>query len=184
MDMRDDKWFSQLKISGIGKPIDAKGSLITILGSVATQLKTAKAQKLSDGSVEIQLTIRELPFEGSYNHADSFLNRSIAVNLELDTSDMLRAPNESESFEDYIDYLLSNNLGIFGADAIAREHYGLAPDPEFLNWMNDPKAIRFRTLNSVQSDFDKALPSEYSELKHYVIHTYPQFLDSITFRTA
>ena len=78
MDMRDDKWFSQLKVSGIGKPIEANGSLITILGSVATQLKTLKGQKLSDGSIEIQLVIRELPFEGLFNSADSFLNKSLA----------------------------------------------------------------------------------------------------------
>jgi hypothetical protein len=64
------------------------------------------------------------------------------------------------------------------AEFIAAQWFGREVNPTTTLWLNDPKAVRFRVLNSRDEEFEAALPSEYEALKN------PEFVTHLTFRTA
>lgn len=183
MDMQTEKWFSQIQLSGVGQPINTQGSLSQIIGVFLKTLKSTRPRKLADG-IEIKLLIRETPFPDSKDNSTSILDLAIQLESQLDLSNETTGPNPDETFEEFLSRLISTGMIPSAAEMIACDWFNRQPDPDLLNWMADSKAIRFRQLNSVQLEFEKALPSEYAELKIYVTQTYPKFCRNITFRTA
>jgi hypothetical protein len=183
MDMRTPKWHAQLQLSGVGKPINISGSLATILGSAIRELQTVRPRQIAGGQ-EINLMIRDKPFNSSEKESESDLAKLLEISEQLDSSDSTRDPLPSESFGEYYQYLINTGISPIAADSIAREWFQMPRNETVYNWQTDPKAKRFRKLNYVQSEFDKALPGEYLELKRYVTQTYPTFAAHMQFRIA
>jgi len=175
MDMRTAKWHGQLALSGVGTPLIESGSISHLIGWAMKELMTQKPRQLSNGLTEINLTIRDKPFSGEKKETDSTLMKAIELEAILDDSQMTRSPMVDEPIEHYVNYLVDSGMSFDAAQLIACDHYDLQLDSPLLAWMNDPKAQRFRVLNSVNGVYLTSLPSEYAELKTYVIHTYPQF---------
>ena len=183
MDMRTDKWHAQLQFSGVGKPHSISGSLTSILSWTLRTMQENRSKPVSGGH-EINLIIRDSPFDNSTKFRESLLMKSGEVLAGLDDTDMTRNPDPGETFEQYFDYLVESGTAPISADMIARVWFGLEPNAEQLLWMSDEKAARFRRLNSVAAEFEAALPSEYSELKDYVIREFPHMVQNLTFRSA
>lgn len=184
MDMRTDKWFGQLQLSGIGAPILANGSITSILGTVITQLRTARPRSTTQGQ-EICLIIRDTPFSDSTVKSDSAMARAVEIQAMVTDSDsMLREPNPDEPVADYCQYLRDQELPESAITSIAAQYYKNLDTTQWDKWISDKRAIRFRLLNSNNDEFERALPAEYRELKSYVESTYPSFCIALPFRFA
>lgn len=185
MDTRSDKWYAELALSGTAKPQMIQGSILHILGVVMATLKTQRPRQLTNGA-EINLLIRDRPISIDGNKHESIVRKVQEIEAGLDDSLMTRNPKiaEGETYEEYLQFLLDSGMTFTSADYMARAWYGLEPDQELATWMSDPKADRFRILNTIASEYARALPSEYELLKTYVKETYPRFVEHIIFRTA
>lgn len=183
MDNRDNKWFSQLQIPGVAKPINRKGSIISIVAETIKDLTEANPRGLKDGECEIVLRFALTPF-GDEKVTNTIGDIAARLNSQVDESQVIQGPESGETYEQYVERLMERGLNEYTALWMAADWFDM-PEPEGLrDWMADEKAQRFRELNSRQVAFDSALPMEYETLKHYVISNYPQFTKNLTFRTA
>lgn len=181
MDIRRIGYFGQVTISGVRTPSTHNGS---IMGIVAEALKdvTASRSRIDDnGESEIVIRIRNKPFDTS---REGVLLLGKAEELEALVEGDIDQPRESESYEDFYHRLMNSDYPQASAEFIAAQWFGREVSPETTLWLNDPKAVRFRELNSRDEAFEAALPSEYESLKHYVQTTYPDFIEGLVFRTA
>jgi hypothetical protein len=154
------------------------------MGIVAEALKDVTATRSrtnEDGESEIIIRIRNKPFDTT---REGVLLLGKAEELEALVEGEIDQPRESESYEDFYQRLLDNAYAPASAEYIAGQWFNRPVSPETTLWLNDPKAIRFRVLNSRDEEFEAALPSEYESLKHYVQTTYPDFIVGLVFRTA
>jgi hypothetical protein len=183
MNVRDPKYHGQLTLTGVGTPFNHSGTIMNIIAEVLKDLMVQNPRALSNGEKEIVIRIREKPF-GAEKESSTLSDKAAQVLADVDDSGITRGPIAGETYEQYAAYLMSEGLAESTALFLASDWYNM-PEPEGLrDWLNDSKAVRFRQLNSSQESYDSALPMEYEQLKHYVISTYPQFCESITFRTA
>lgn len=185
MDIRESKWYAQLAVSGIGAPHNFEGSILSISGDMNRALQQLSPRKLASGEIEISLRIRSIPF-GADKETDSLLAKAAEVEARIaEPSDLEEGnPLPGESFEQYYDRLIAQGHTPASANWFACDWFDKPQDPDLESWLVDPKAVRFRRLNCVQAEYDAALPSEYEELKHYVVANYAKFTDSMTFRKA
>lgn len=187
MDMKTEKWFAQIQLSGVAIPETFEGNLIQILTKFGQTLKTTRARKLPTGT-EIILMIRDEPFNSTKKESDSLTLKAQEVIAGLDDSNLLKGPNPGETKTQFISRLEQLGMSLISAQMIADECF---ESTEFANtsdlvhqWQSDSRVQRFIQLNSIPAEFEKALPAEYEELKHYVTHTYPSIAQTLTFRTA
>jgi hypothetical protein len=154
------------------------------MGIVAEALKDVTATRSrtnEDGESEIIIRIRNKPFDTT---REGVLLLGKAEELEALVEGEIDQPRESETYEEFYQRLIDADYPRISAEYIAGEWFNKPVNPTTTLWLNDPKAIRFRVLNSRDEEFEAALPSEYDSLKHYVQTTYPEFLEGLTFRTA
>ncbi len=111
------------------------------------------------------------------------MDKSIEVETLLDSTDS-HGPAAGEAYGDFFDRLIMEGYPVASATVIASDWFGVEMDDKTIGWLNDPKAIRFRELNSRHEAFESALPSEYQSLKDYVTQVYPFFCEHLIFRTA
>jgi hypothetical protein len=182
-DLRKDGWFGQLVISGVGQPNAHRGSIMGIVGESLKDIGSQRMRVDANGDSEIVIRIRNKPFDTSKESA-LYMDKSIEVDALLDTSTDSDKPIAGESYGDFFDRLITNGYPVASATMIASDWFELAVDEKTLGWLHDPKAIRFRELNSRTEAFDSALPAEYEALKNYVTRQYPFFCEHLTFRTA
>jgi hypothetical protein len=183
MDTRDNKWFSQLQIPGVAKPVNRNGSIMSIVGETLKDLMAANPRGLKDGECEIILRFGRVPF-GDEKASNTIADIAADIWNQLGDIPVTPDPSPDETAEQYYNRLMATGISPMSAAMQTADWFDL-PEPEGLNaWMTDSKAQRFRQLNSSQSAFESALPQEYQQLKQYVLATYPQFTESLTFRTA
>jgi hypothetical protein len=183
MDIRAKQWHSQLQITGVATPINRTGSLLSILSESIKDLQESTGRAASSGSREIILRLNVTPY-GQEKHTDAQDDKIREVLSGIDDSHMIRNPNDGESYEEYYQFLRDKGMDHLNAGFIAGDWFEKPPMEDLENWMTDERAIRFRLLNGNKEVFDSAHPMEYEQLKHYIIHEYPQFAANITFRTA
>lgn len=183
MDTRNPIWYGQLQLSGVGEPKNHSGSIVGIMGEILKDLQQLSPRVLAAGEKEIVIRFRDKPF-GETKEFNRNADIAAEIWSQIDESQIDKGPNPSETYEQYVERLVERGMAEVTALYIAADWFNM-PEPEGLrDWMADEKAIRFRKLNSSQEAYASALPMEYETLKHYIVSTYPQFADNITFRTA
>jgi hypothetical protein len=182
MDIRRTGFFGYLTLNG--RPVNLINVNGSIMGLVADALKTLGGERprLADGELEIILRIRNKPFDTSMDGVMT-LGKSEELAALVDDTDADK-PFDNEFYEEFYHRLLDVGYPQASAEYIAGQWFDKPVNPTTTLWLNDPKAIRFRVLNSRDEEFEAALPSEYESLKHYVQTTYPDFVENLTFRTA
>lgn len=185
MDIRRNGFFATLTLNGqhlrIGDHMCSHGSLMSLVGESLKSL-TAERSRLIDGDMEICLRIRNKPIDTS-KETVMLLGKAEEVSALMDglSGDQ---PHKDESYEEFYQRLLDTDYPQASAEFIAAQWFDREVNPTTTLWLNDPKAVRFRVLNSRDEEFEAALPSEYEALKNYVRVTYPEFVEHLTFRTA
>lgn len=183
MDIRRQGFYGYLTLNGrsvlLNGDMCCKGSPMSIVAESLKSLVNEKSRLTPDGEQEIILRIRNQPASSDV----MTLGRAeeVAALIGDDSSDV---PRNDESYEEFYQRLIDSDYPRISAEYIAGEWFNRPVNPATTLWLNDPKAIRFRVLNSRDEEFEAALPSEYDSLKHYVQTTYPEFLEGLTFRTA
>lgn len=183
MDTRANRWFGQLQLTGIAEPKNHSGSIVGILGEILKDLQELNPRTLSSGEKEIVIRIRDKPY-GSEKESNRIADIAAEVMQSLTDVPVTGGPTDGESYDQYVERLLSIGHSESSAIFLASDWFEREPPEDLMSWMNDSKAQRFRKLNGNQEAFDSALPMEYETLKHYVISEYPQFTANLTFRTA
>ncbi len=185
MDVRKTGYFGQMQISGVAKPINDEGSIIGMVSQFLRDLQELNPRSLKDGK-EIIIILRDRPLQAV--KSESQLQRVNEVEAQLDLSTITDeiVPGNNESYFEFIKRLENSGLDNQSAIYIANDWYGIENDTtsRLAQWQNDHKAIRFRQLNSSHKEFESAMPTEYAELKQYVLREYPEFCERITFRVA
>lgn len=183
MDIRNDKtWFGQMILSGISKPFNAEGTIAGITAQFHLRLIEQSARKLTEGK-EILITFRDRPFTDSKE--SSILKKAQEVISGLDEIDCSEnSPFPNESYEDYYDRLISQGFNHFSAAFFANDWFKREQNPRLNEWLTNPRARKFREINSSPKAFESCAPGEYEILKQFVLKEFPEFTDSITFRTA
>lgn len=154
------------------------------MGIVAEALKdvtSARSRTNEGGESEIVIRIRNKPFDTS-REGVMLLGKAEELGVLVEGS--ADEPTKNESYEDFYARLLNSDYPQASAEFIAAQWFDREVNPETTLWLNDPKAVRFRVLNSRDEEFESALPAEYESLKHYVQTTYPEFVEGLVFRTA
>lgn len=183
MDLRRDGWFGRLTLNGKTILVDDSKNMVSsgsIMRIVSDALKSLGPER-TRGSTTIQLTLSN---ESLTESRIAELNRANEVEQMIEGSADEGLPRHNESYEEYHQRLLALEFSPAAAEMIAGDWFNRPVNPETSQWLNDPKAIRFRELNSRDEAYEAALPSEYDSLKSYVTHQFPNMLTGITFRTA
>jgi hypothetical protein len=188
MDTRKDGWFGVLTVNGktliLNGNMCERGSIMHIIAESLKSLTAERSRPDEDGSMELILRVRNKPIDTSRENMAS-LNRTFEVESMIEGSPDTTLPRGEESYEDYYKRLIEEeSLPRPTAEMLAAQWFDRPVNPETQLWLNDPKAIRFRELNSRDEAYESALPEEYESLKNYVRTTYPDFVTHITFRTA
>ena len=184
MDIRRDGFFATLSVNGRLIELQLqRGAIMSLVGEALKALTSERSRLTADGDLEIMLRIRNKPFDTSKNGA-LILGKAEELAALLDTQHGEDMPAPNESYEEYYARLIAGDYTTAAAEYIAAQWFDREVNPTTTLWLNDPKAIRFRVLNSRDEEFEAALPSEYDALKHYVQTTYPEFLEGLVFRTA
>lgn len=184
MDIRNAQFHSQLQVSGVGQPINRTGSIISLTGEMIKDLMTLSPRVLADGHREIILIIRDKSFT---SHKESLEAQNKIADVEAGLAPSIddhSVPRENESPGNYCDRLVEQGLSQQTAEFLTADWFGLEKNPEVVNWLADPKAVRFRELNTRNEAFESAAPTEYTTLCHYVVSTYPNMIANLTFRKA
>lgn len=185
MDVRRDGWFGRLTVNGKTVLVDesknqvSQGSIMRIVSDALKSLAQQRVRGLADTT--IQLTIASTQLTDAKMES---VNRTQEIEQMLEGSIDTDVPFSSESYEDYYHRLIQLEYSKASAEFLAAQWFSVEMNPETILWLNDPKAIRFRKLNSNNEAYKEALPAEYESLKHYVQTTYPEFIEHLTFRTA
>jgi hypothetical protein len=186
MDVRRDGFYGTLTLNGkhllLGDNMCSRGSIMNLVGESLKSLQAERSRLDADGELHITLRLSNKPFDTS-REGIMILGKSeeVAALLGNEKGD---SPNEGETYEEFYQRLLDLDYPQASAEYIAAQWFGHEVNPTTTLWLNDPKAVRFRVLNSRDEEFEAALPSEYESLKHYVAVTYPEFLHGLVFRTA
>lgn len=188
MDIRRDGWFGILTINGrnilLDRNMSSHGSIMHLTGESLKAIGTERSRPDEDGTQEIILRLRNKPI-GSDKDSIAMMNRANELDGMIEGSPDSTIPIPGESYEDYYRRLIEDEqLPKATAEMLAGQWFDRPVNPDTTLWLNDPKAIRFRELNSRDEAYESALPSEYEGLKNYVRITYPEFLEGIVFRTA
>jgi len=182
MDVRRSGFFAYLSLNG--KPLTLQGNQGSIMSLIAESLKTLSNERsrlTPDGELEVLIRIRNQPMDTS-KEGILLLGRTEEVEALVDAP--ADQPRVNESYEQFYERLLSMEYPQASAEYMAAQWFNREVNPETTLWLNDPKAIRFRVLNSRDEAFENALPQEYESLKNYVLTTYPNFVEHLVFRTA
>lgn len=186
MDVRRDGYWGTLSLNGkhllLGDNMCQKGSIMSLVGESLKSLQGERSRLTADGELQIVLRLSNQPFDTT-KEGVMILGKSeeVAALLGDEKGD---SPLEGETYEEFYQRLLDSDYPQASAEYIAAQWFDHEVSPATTLWLNDPKAIRFRVLNSRDEEFEAALPSEYESLKHYVKITYPEFLEGLVFRTA
>lgn len=183
MDIRGPGWYAQLLLSGVAKPINlGPGTILGLNAIVLKELQQLNPREIKDGK-SICLLFAQKPFTA--DKATQENNEKLQeIAQHLDTAGELHGPMPGEDYAQFHIRLVISGLSTQQAKFIADDWFDQPPDAALLAWLHDPKAARFRQLNSSHAHFESALPGEYSTLKTYVLERYPSFCEAITFRTA
>jgi hypothetical protein len=181
VDVRRQGQFGQLVINGTPAGKVISGSVLSIVAETLKTLSEARLRNNADGESEIVIRIRNKAFDGSKDSL-AIMNRSDEVADMLGSVATSETPNDGESYDQFVDRLEQEGWPRASALMIAADSFGIEATADA--WTTDPKAVRFRELNSHRDAFEAALPSEYDSLKRYVIQTYPDRVEGMTFRTA
>jgi hypothetical protein len=157
------------------------GSIMSIMAEGLKALQAERARLTPDGEMEVVIRIRNQPI-ATDKESTLILGRSEELGALIEGE--ADKPREDESYEDFYNRLANEGYPKPSAEYIACQWFGRESSPELTLWLNDPKALRFRELNSRDDAYEAALPSEYESLKNYVRTTYPMFVQGLTFRTA
>lgn len=187
MDIRRDGFWGTLTLNGrnliIAENMCTRGSLMFLVGESLKTLQAERSRLTADGELEIVLRLRNKPIDTSKDGI-LILGKAEEVGALIETDQPGDKPEPNESYEDFYHRLLESDYPQASAEFIAAQWFDREVNPNTTLWLNDPKAVRFRVLNSRDEEFEAALPSEYESLKHYVQTTYPEFVEGLTFRTA
>lgn len=188
MDLRKAEYFGICTVNGktlvLNQNLCEHGSIMHIFGESLKSLTAERSRPDDDGTIEIVLRIRNKPIATDKDSV-SRLNRAVELDAMIEGSPDGTMPIPGESYEDYYRRLIEVELlPKPTAELLAGQWFDRPINPDTQLWLNDPKAVRFRELNSRDEAYEGALPEEYESLKNYVKVTYPEFLTHITFRTA
>lgn len=183
MDLKESVWFGQLQISGVGKPINATGSVLGMTSEFLRALSTMNPQVLVSGK-SIILAFQSTPFAEIKSSFDQVRKLSDVESLIESSDSDTGGPTQNESYEDFYARLITGGRDPNTAEFVANDWFNRPKNPRLVEWLNDEKAILFRKLNTSHEAFEAAIPSEYDSLKFYVMRTYPEFCQAIVFRTA
>lgn len=187
MDIKDSKWFLQVSISGQGEPFTESGSIFDCMRASMQYLNSAQAPRSTGGGKRIAIVMQQTPFTQEKFALDFELKvAEIAAALPTDTLDESQ-PQEGETAQTYFERLDSLGYDPATAMMLTNDWFSNAPTDELmeaLRWIADPKATRFRKLNSSQEAYEAAMKNEYEDLRHYVLKVYPSQCERIVFRTA
>lgn len=183
MDVRKQGYFGQMQISGVAKPINDEGSIIGMVSQFLRDLQELNPRNLKDGK-EIIIILRDRPLQAM--KSESQLQRVNEVEAQIEIAETPIEPYPGETYHNFIDRLVEGGVETHIAKYIANDWFDsqTAEDARLQQWQNDHKAMRFRQLNSSHKEFESAMPTEYAELKQYVLREYPEFCERITFRVA
>lgn len=185
MDIRRDGFYGYLTLNGknviLAQNMVHRGSIMSLVSESLKSLQAERSRLTADGELQIILRIENKPISTS---KESVMLLGKSEELEALVEGDADSPRPDESYEEFYQRLLDSDYPQASAEFIAGQWFGHDVNPTTTLWLNDPKAIRFRVLNSRDEEFEAALPSEYESLKHYVQVTYPQFIEGLVFRTA
>jgi hypothetical protein len=186
MDIRRAGLFGYLSLNGRNIPLHQfQGSTMSLIAEILKSLQAERSRLDGDGAFEVMIRIRNKPMDTS-KEGVMILGRAEEVGALLEGNGHVEAdtPRKGESYEEFYHRLLDEQYPEPSAEFIAAQWFGREVNPQTTQWLNDPKAIRFRVLNTRDEEFEAALPSEYDSLKNYVKRKYPDFVAHLTFRTA
>lgn len=183
MNLSDPSWFAQLRISGVPAPLEFEGSVSHITLQVMKILSSANPRELADGK-QITLQFGSKPFASVASASRAIQKQAIEIESQIEFNDDESRPIEGETYESYYDRQITRGLSPTMAEFAANDWFDIPQNPRLTAWLNDPKAQRFRELNSSHKAFESAMPSEYESLKEYVKSEYAEFTDALVFRTA
>lgn len=179
MDMRSDKWYALLQVTG-SEAIRYEGSLFHIITSMTRDLQQhrTRAQRPS-----ITLHVGMEPIDSDIL-ALAQQEQVMALQSSLFDLPTNRAPRDGESFSEYIDYLKSTGLDYDSAELVACDWFGQCPETQLTDWLKDSEAIRFRLLNSSNVEYEKAGRIEYMNLLQSLKTRFPKQIEAMTLREA
>lgn len=182
MDLRNDHFFCQVKLSGIKEPLILEGSFMHVTSEIMRLIRPLNPKDTGNGKrIEIEFSAK--PFSEQVKLTRAELDLQLAINAIPDSDGM--QPKPGETYIQYYDRLIDEQQQYpKAAKWFADDFFDMPKDSELLFWMNDEKAKRFRHLQASARAFEQASPEEYSMLKAYVIQTYPSIIKDLTFRTA
>lgn len=187
MDIKDAKWFLQVSVSGQGEPFTDSGSIFDCLRATMGYLNSAATPRSTGGGKRIAIVMQQTPFTQEKFALDFELKvAEIAAALPTETIDESK-PQAGENAQIYLERLDSLGYDPATAMMLTNDWFEGAPTGELiaaLEWISDPKAARFRKLNSSQEAYEAAMKNEYEDLRHYVLKQYPNQCERIMFRTA
>lgn len=181
---KDDSWYGQLQISGVGTPINESGTIFTMLGRFAAHLKASPTPR---GKKEFSILFAQEPFGAEKASREEAAKIAEVASGLIDAGIDESKPKDGEAPLDYFQRLLESGYDDATAMLLMNDWFDLSDSPsvqDVLRWINDPKAQRFRLLNASQTEYDSAMPQEYDSLRHYVLREYPDRCADIKFRTA
>lgn len=184
MDIKNTDWFGQLQMTGIAKPVNNQGSVLSMVGEFLVQLRTLNPREMAEGKT-IVMTFSTIPIGQDKAKNDKLALVSAVTESLVESNDL--TPLAAEPIESFIKRLMISGHTPTSARFIAADWYGVedGEGTERLRaWLDNPKAIRFRELNARNDAFESAHPSEYRELLTQMLGEFPEFVRGMQLRIA
>lgn len=179
MDMRSDKWYALLQVTG-SEGIKYEGSLFHIITSMTRDLQShrTRAQRPC-----ISLRVSMEPIESDIVALEQ-QDQVMALRSGLEGLVTNRPPMDNETLEEYTSYLESTGLDHDSAIIIACDWFGQEPETSLADWLNDSEAVQFRLLNSSNTEYEKAGRVKYMNLLLSLRNRFPKQIEAMTLREA
>lgn len=186
MDIRKDGWFGRLTLNGKTVMLDDSNNIVStgsLMRIISDALKSLQSERARTGVTTIQLTLTNNHTELSDTRIAE-QSRALEVDALIEVDGIADTPGDGELYHEFYDRLIKAGYTIAAAEMVSGEWFNMPVSSQTTQWLNDPKAVRFRELNSRDEAFESALPQEYEQLKKYVRELFPEFIEHLTFRTA
>jgi hypothetical protein len=184
MDTKQSSWYGQLQISGIAKPTNQKGSITEMIRDFVIAIRQSSPRELADGK-QITILLSTNPIGQDKAKNDKLGLVSAVADSLVETEDLTPTPNEP--IDSFINRLIASGHTSMTSRFIAADWYGIE-DGEGTDrlraWLDNPKAIRFRELNTRNEAFESAHPNEYHELLIQMREEFPEFVSVMQLRIA
>lgn len=180
MDIRDSKYHGLVKLTGVANPIRVDGSIMSIFGSILSELRDV-SPRVVNGSKQLNILISDSPITQDLleDTATAREVESQLVGMPITTE----LPMEGEDMPSFMSRLTTQGYSFATAQVLACDAFGYEVSEELTHWLTDPQAVRFRALHASQAAHDAADPQELAVLESYCKRHHNKFYEGMKLKS-